>query len=385
MRIARIRHLFYPDMPRDYFYELSARQAKAGHEVHLMTWRKNGYRSEEKIKEGFVVHRLSGLNLIPFGVTQDYPFLPGLPAELAFLKPDIIHAESHLFLPTFQAVRTAKKLNLPCVITVHGLYANRSFATNALQLAYIRTIASDLFEKADKVICLTRSDAEEIVGFGCPLRKISIIPNAVDTELFTPSASHVENNLIVWVGRFVKEKGLEFLIEAAAITVKKIKTAKFLLIGYGPLKTKILELIHKYQLETYVTVIGPLTREEIANILGKATIFAFPSLREGLPVSVLEALSCGLPIVGFDVPGVRDIVRNNETGILVPPKNAKLFSDALVFLINNNDIRKKFGKESRDIAIRLYSWNKVMQKINSVYEDAISSSIHNQMSSLVSL
>src|SRR4030042_3320540 len=101
MHIARIRHLFYPDMPRDYFYELSAQQVERGYEVDVITWNRTGGYSKRTFSDGFVVHRLRGLNFHLPGLIHDYPYLPELPAKLEMLRPEVVHAESHLFLPTF--------------------------------------------------------------------------------------------------------------------------------------------------------------------------------------------------------------------------------------------------------------------------------------------
>jgi glycosyltransferase involved in cell wall biosynthesis len=289
------------------------------------------------------------------------------------LKPDVVHAESHLFLSTVQAVNMSKKLGLPCVVTVHGVFADRGFAINFAQEAYLRTLGLEVFKNADRIICLTRSDAEEIAGFGCPLNKIRLVPNAVDSEFFKPGDER-EDNLIVWVGRFVPEKGVEYLVEAARILVDKHRDVKFLLIGYGPLKTKIIRLVYNYGLlGKSVHFVGPLSREEIAKILSKATVFVFPSLREGLPLSVLEAMACSLPVVGSDIPGVNDVVMHGENGFLVPPKEAKALANGILVLLNDGNIRRSFGKNARQLIVEKYEWNIVINKIEKVYNEAIES------------
>ena len=131
--------------------------------------------------------------------------------------------------------------------------------------------------------------------------KIRLIPNAVDTTIFKPSSNR-ESNLIVWVGRFVNEKGLEYLVEAAKIVADSFSEARFLLIGYGPLKEDILRLVHKLKLEDFVRLVGPLSRIEIARILGKATIFVIPSLKEGMPLALLEAMASGAAVIGTNIP-----------------------------------------------------------------------------------
>lgn len=371
MRIARIRHLFYPDMPRDYFYELSSQQAKAGHEVDLITWRKSGNRSKEKVADGFVVHRLGGLNLRTTGVTQDYPFLPSLPSELELLKPDIVHGESHLFLPTVQALRKAKKLGVPSVVTVHGVFAERGFFANSVQLAYLHTIGLSALRSANKVICLTHSDTVEVEKLGCPSDRIVLIQNAVDTEFFKPGEDRCDN-LVVWVGRFVKEKGVEYIIEAARKISRDSSNVKVLLIGYGPLKAKIVEMAHNYGLlGKSVFIEGPFSREEIAQVLKKAAIFVFPSLKEGMPIALLEAMACELPVVVFDVPGIRELVEHEKNGLVVEPENPEQLAKSILCLLNDKNQREALGKNSRRSVIERNSWKTVLNALEAVYCEAI--------------
>jgi glycosyltransferase involved in cell wall biosynthesis len=372
MRIARIRHLFYPDIPRDYFYELSTRQAKAGHEVDLITWRKNVDCSKEKISSLFRVHRLCGMNLTPCGLIEDYPFLPNLPSELEILKPDIVHAESHLFLPTIQALRRAKKLRIPCVVTVHGVFAERGFFANSAQQFYLHTIGLSALRSANKIICLTQADKADIEELGCRPDKIAVVRNAVDTVFFEPCGSR-SDKLVVWVGRFVKEKGVEYLVEAARDISKNASDVKILLIGYGPLKEKIVEMSRNYGLlGKSIFIEGPLSREEVAQTLRKATIFAFPSLREGMPIALLEAMASELPVVVFDVPGIRELVKHGMNGLVVEPKNHEQLSKAILYLLNNEDQRKAFGEKSRRKVIENNSWKKVLAALDMVYFEAIS-------------
>jgi 1,4-alpha-glucan branching enzyme len=369
VHIVRVRHLFYPDMPRDYFYELSARQVEMGHEVNVLTWNRNGKCSEERMVEGFIVYRLPGLNFCIPGIIQEYPYLPGLPAKVERLKSEIVHAESHLFLTTVQAVRKAKKLNLPSVVTVHGVFAERGVAVNFAQYAYLRTLGLEVFRSANRVICLTQGDVEEIVRFGCPLEKIRLVPNAVDTEVFKPCKER-EDNLVVWVGRFVPEKGLECLVEAAKIVADEFRNVKFLLVGYGPLKAKIMKLVYdRGLLGRFVRFTGPLSRDDVAKVLGKAAVFVFPSLKEGLPLSVLEAMACGVPVVGSDIPGVKDVIKHGENGFLAPPKNPKALADGILALLNDRKLRMRLGKGARELMLENYSWNIVTNRLETVYQE----------------
>lgn len=377
MEIARIRHLFYPDMPHDYFYELSAQQAKYGNEVHVFTWNKLKSKYGQKIAvDGFTIHRLRGFNFSFYGLVQDYPYLPTLRLGLETLKPDVIHAESHLFLPSIQALRMAKKSKIPYVVTIHGVSANRGTVLNLAQKTYIHTV-SNFFRNVNRIVCLTKNDQAEIIKYGFPDDKIRLIPNAVDVERFKPIGNR-EDNLVVWVGRFVPEKGLEFLIEAARIVSKNFPDAKFLLIGYGPLKMKIVRLaLHYGLLGTYVNFRGNLSRDEIAQVMGKASIFVFPSLKEGMPVSVLEAIACEVPVVGFNISGVSDIIEDGKSGFLVPLRNVAALAQAIMNLLGNKKLRRTLGHNARQSAIQKYRWSIVLQALTNVYLEAINDSKFN--------
>jgi len=374
MRIARISHLFYPDIISDYLVELSMRQVKMGHKVDVLTWNKAKHCSEEIVGDGFTIHRLSGVNFSIDGAITDYPYLPSLPNKIAQLKPEIIHAESHLFLTTVQAVKKAKKLGIPSVVTLHGVMAKRSTVVNLVQYAYLRTLGLWIFKNVDRVICLTRSDAQEIVRFGCPSDKIRVIPNAIDANRFRPRKG-CQENLVVWVGRFVPEKGLNYLIEAAKIVVKKFKNVEFILVGYGPLKTNIMKLAYSSGLlNNAVRFAGPFNRDRVADVLGTASVFVLPSLKEGLPLSLLEAMACGVPVVGSDIPGINDVITHGKNGLLVSARNPEALADTVLTLLNDEDFRRRLGRNARRLIMEKYSWDMVINKMEKVYNEAIKES-----------
>jgi len=370
MKIARIRHLFYPDMPRDYFYELSARQVERGHQVDVLSWRKKGKCSEKKVTEGFNIHRLNGFNLFFGSLIEEYPYLPELSSKLENLRPDIVHAESHLFLTTVQAVRKAKRSGLPCVVSVHGVFADRGSIINSAQRFYLQTLGLKIFKDADRIICLTRSDVEEIYRLGCSSEKIRLIPNAVDATIFKPSNKR-ESNLVVWVGRFVNEKGLEYLVEAAKIVADSFNEVRFLLIGYGPLKEDILRLVNKLELEDFVRLVGPLSRNEIARILGKATIFVIPSLKEGMPLALLEAMASGVAVIGTNIPAFTCLFSHEKEGIIVAPKKSDELAKSILNLLKDRNLRQKLGHNARNLVKEKYNWSKILDNLESVYVEAI--------------
>lgn len=370
MNIVRIRHLFFPDMPQDYFYDLSSWQVQRGHKVDLITWNLSGASCNETVPDGFSIHRLKGYNFSVPSMFEHYPFLPGIRKELSKLKPEIVHAESHLFLTSIQAVSAANTMAIPSIVTVHGVFANRGFSANLFQKAYIQTLGRGIFKKADLVVCLTSSDSAEVSSFGVPTQKIRIVPNGVDIEFFAPSIDK-DNFLIVWVGRFVSEKGIEYLLRAAKLVLATNKNARFLLVGYGPRKASLQKLAIDLRLPSDRLVFAPkMNRKEIAGILSKCGVFVFPSVKEGMPVALLEAMASGSAIVASDIPGVKDLVQDSYNGLLVQPKDFSAIANAIITLLNDTTLRRRLSCNARSSVMSKYSKEKMLNSLDAVYEEA---------------
>lgn len=374
MKVAYVTHFAFPDAVGDPFnsLELAKRMARKGHRSVIITWNKRNpsLNMVENI-DGVELWRLAGVNFKLNNHITEYPFALGMTDALRHIKPDIIHAESHLFLTTVQAVRKARRIGLPSVVTVHGVFADRGVALNFAQYIYLRTLGLEVFRGTDRVICLTRGDAEEIARYGCPLDKIRLVPNAVDTERYKPRKEW-EDDLVVWVGRFVPEKGLEYLVEAAKIVADEFRDVRFLLVGYGPLKAKIMKMIYdRGLLGRFVRFTGPLNRDEVAKVLGKAAVFVFPSLKEGLPRSVLEAMACGKPVIGSDISGIGDVVTHGQNGLLIPSRNPKALANAVLTLLNDKNLTRRLGQNARRLMAEKYSWNVITDKIEKVYYETI--------------
>lgn len=368
MRVSIVHHIGYRFTG---LFDLSISLAGKGHEVTDIYWSGSKKFIVSRNSQGLTRYLVPGLNFSLDGIVTEYPYLPFLPKVIQMANPDVVHAQSHLFLPTFQAVRAAKKLGFPSIVTVHGVAADRNILLNFGQGFYLRTLGSSVFKTADRIVCLTRSDAERVAALGCPSEKIRVIPNAVNIDNFKPTDEHTEG-LVIWTGRLVPEKGLEYLIEAAKIVAEKKSSVRFLLVGYGPLKTKLMKLASDYRLlGKNVEFRGPKERNEMPEVLGRASIFVLPSLSEGLSVSVLEAMACGLPIICTDILGTKEVIEDGITGLMVPPRNSLALSEAIMTLLDNEDLRKRLGENARKTVIERHNWNLIIDKLEKVYSEVI--------------
>lgn len=373
MRILRIRHLFYPDMPADYFYELSYRQATNGHKVDVITWnKKNRLYNTISPKKNFIIHRIAGLNFSFRDLIREYPYLLNIGMLIQRIKPEIIHGESHLFLPTLQALRAARRLNIPAIVTVHGVFAERGSFVNCIERLYIRTFGRKIFHNADLIICLTTDDAREIMELGASWKKIRLIPNGIDTNKFKPS-KYKEDKAVTWVGRYVNEKGVEYLLQSVKLVAHKVKGIHFTLIGYGPLKTKMRLLARQLMIPPEsLSFTESLSRQEIAQRLSTSCIFVFPSLKEGMPLALLEAMATGNAVVAFDIPGVNKIIRDKYNGLLVPVKDTVALANAILLLLNDAALREMLSKNARATVENNFSITNALTELDKAYAEAVS-------------
>lgn len=109
--------------------------------------------------------------------------------------------------------------------------------------------------------------------------------------------------------------------------------------------------------------------EVIPEIRRRASVFVLPSLSEGLPRALLEAMSCGKPVVASDIPGVRSVVKHQSNGLLVPPANPQALAEAITVLLRNRDMREKFGRAARRVVLGRYNWEVLMKKLDVIYHE----------------
>ena len=368
MRIALIHHITYQ------FHGLSDLAfflAERGHEVTELSWSGSKRLMVNQVGEGLTRYLLPGLNFSLDGLIAEYPYIPTLPKFIELVRPDIVHAQSPLFLTTFSAVTGALKCDVPCVITVHGMLARRELPINFAQQMYLYTVGSWCFNNATKTICLTRSDAHEVTKYRCPPKKIRIIPNGVNIKVFKPSSSTEKENLVCWMGRFVPEKGLKYLVDAIKIISGLKSNVKFLLIGDGPLRAKIIERLNKYGLTGQTVFTGRVPHEKIYDLISKASVFVLPSVKEGMPMVLLEVMASGKPVIGSDISGISDVVTHGQNGLLVPPRNPEALANAVLTLLNDESLRRRLGRNARQLMVEKYSWNIITSKIEKVYYEAI--------------
>ena len=204
-------------------------------------------------------------------------------------------------------------------------------------------------------------------------KEISVIPNGIDIDRFndsSPKFSESSDTKIIFVGNLRPEKGLSYLIEAMEYIAKKDINSRLLIVGEGPQKENLEKLVTKLNINDRVTFSGKAATDEVPVYLKNSDIFVLPSLQEGFPNVLLEAMASGLPVVATDVNGINEIIEDCKNGFLVESKNSKEIAEKILLLLEDDDLRKRISKQNMKKASK-YSWQQTVQMLENVYDNTL--------------
>jgi len=346
---------------------LSVDLNRMGVQVDVMTfnmdrkWNPKWRGKTEKI-DGITVFKIPALNWMPIEhsprITLGVNLIPGRFTNL-LKQYDVIHFhEADFSFPLFSFL-----VRKPKIFHLHGFSID----------FYKRYFLSRLMFKhvADVYISISHLMVKKLVELGIPQNKIRYLPNGVDIKLFHP-IKNKDNNLVLFVGRITFDKGLHVLLKSLTYLEKPIH-----LVIIGPSDWDV-EYFHEMLKQIAdenkkgphkITYLGAQDHMNTVKWYQRAAIFVLPSFGEAFPVVNLEALSCETPVVATDVGGIREVISEGENGILVPPNDAVRLAEAIQYLLDNKDIRIKFGREGRKWVAKNFSSKAVTEKLCRIYKE----------------
>jgi len=229
------------------------------------------------------------------------------------------------------------------------------------KLLIIRFLEKLAYRKADAIIVTLKRDKKYIEEkYNILSEKIKYIPNYIDTELFKPLDVPKENR-ICFVGRLEKQKNLFNLIKA--ISGLNIKLVIF---GAGSLKKDLQDF--SKQLKTDVEFKGNVSNKDLPKEFNKSKLFILPSLYEGCPKVLLEAMACRLPVIGADVYGINEIIKDKENGYLCGTDVLSI-SKAIIEVLNDKGLQEKLSKNARKTILQNFSLEKILEKEKNIYDN----------------
>jgi glycosyltransferase involved in cell wall biosynthesis len=276
-------------------------------------------------------------------------------------------------------MKLAKKWEVPLVISALGTIERKV----AYEGSYTSKQIIEAMNFADRILSVSEDLKTHIVNLGIDENKVDVVPNGVDTEIFRPAGKEYARNvlnlpqekkIVLFIGALRKIKGVDYLIEAAKSFVNK-NTDLYMVGRDDGLRKSLEKRAEELKISGFIKFTGPVTHEEIPLWISAADMLVLPSLSEGRPNVVLEALSCEVPVVATDVGGIPELMVEGETGYLVPSKNPVQLSEKINKLLENESRREKMGKFGRKSIIqRGLTWESHAKKTVDIYSELLARS-----------
>jgi len=349
-----------------------ARAAQAaGYEVHVAT--RVGDFAEQIQKEGFLLHPIHWRrdNTNPLRLLAAAAETRRIYRQV---RPDLVHHVA--VVPALVGSLAAMGLPVVRLNAVAGL--GFAFTSETAKARAVRPLASLLLgwllnRPHTTVLVQNPDDYAVIAKRGVRKDNIALISGSgVDTELLTPTPEPTGPFTVAFVGRLLDDKGVRTLVRAHELLAHRRLVVRTLLAGQpDPSNPASIpdHLLGDWRRVPNLQLLGHV--EDIRSVWAQAHVAVLPSRREGLPKSLLEAAACGRPLIATDVPGCREIARNDVNALLVPPDDAEALANAIEALLKNPSMRIRFGSASRTIATSEYSSERVAAEITQLYSRSL--------------
>lgn len=367
MRIAILVTLFPPKWlagTEIATYNIAEQLAKRGHEVHVITSLDEGL-PKASYEKGFHIHRLPRIGIRFMG---GLIFWADIIRELRKIKPDIVHAQS--FTCGMPALLSNKLLRIPYVIYGRG--------SDVYLPSWLTKLTSKIIQKnASASIALTEH-MKGVMQTGFK-KDVIVIPNGINPAegVVGESVGRKHSKRILFVGRLHPVKGTRYLLGAMSIVRRDMPEAKLVLVGDGGEREHLENLTDDLKIRECVEFIGRVPHENVQNYMNQSDVFVLPSLSEGFPVTILEAMACGLPVVATRVGGIPDIVEDGINGYLVDAMDQEMIAEALLKLLKDEELWEEVSNNNREKS-KKYRWDTVAAALEEMYQTSIRSSKYTQ-------
>lgn len=314
------------------------------------------------------------------------------------IETQIFGCKGRFDLRTIRSLRGFIRLNGIDIVHTHGYKANiyGYLATLSMNVKRITTchnwlsknLKMNLYEILDKlflrtfsmVVVVSEALKQEVLNYGIPQNKIAVINNGINVNRFQNAHNSLglrktfgiseDEKIIGTVSRLTAEKGHVHLLKAAKNIITEFPHVKFLIIGDGPLKKELEGISSMLQLEGKVIFAG--LRKEIPDILGFMNIFVLPSLTEGTPMALLEAMAAGKPLIASRVGAIPKIIEHGRNGVLVEPGNSESLCSAITDLLRNPQKANTIALAGLKTINNKFSSQRMAEDYRQVYQKMLS-------------
>lgn len=387
MRILYFTQLFYPALygGGEYiFYQWAADLANKGHEVHVITQNLDGAKSYENHK-GMHIYRVgSTLNptgTLPIGIISNLTFLVqsfflGMKISRKF-KIDVIH--SNTYVPVLSAQMCSTLLQIPHIATIHDVYrtSQKDFWKTWSGQKGVSKSMGVLGPVMEKLVTrmhvatfhtVSQKSKQDLESLG--VSKVVVIPNGINPNDYH-SNGMTKKNQAIFVGRLVFYKNLDVVINAFEKIVKKIPDAKLILVGNGPQRNHLEQLVEKLGLKSSISFTGMVSDAEKIRLISESAVLLNPSLIEGFGIVVLEGFACGKPVITSDSKPLSDLIDDSVDGYVVPAADADSWAGKIIELFSDDAKAARMGLAGRKKTLADYSISKLCDDMISLYQKSL--------------
>ena len=333
-------------------HEIGRRLVRKGHNVTLIAERFPGSPTEEYL-DGIYIYRIGN----KYSIHIRAPLLVAkIARDYDVIVDDIAHG-----IPWLSSCVT----RTPVVGAIHHIHRQIFY----IELPPPLNTVCDIAERSIKLFydtIITVSEATKLAiirALKIPKKHIFIIPNGVDHSKYRPiKGNKFDTPTIIWIGRMKKYKRLHHLLWAFRLVKKAVSNAKLIVVGSGSLYTYIQELIKEVKLHKDVHLIGRVPESEKITLLQRSWALVITSKVEGCPLVILEAMACGIPIVGYDVDGVRELIHKGRAGLTVPDGDIYALGMKIKDILIDDELRASLGENAHKYSLE-FNWEKSANKM----------------------
>lgn len=375
LRVGMLASLFPPSIGgiQSHTLRLGQKLADRGVEVHVITRLRPGLAPFERMG-GVRVHRVGWAAAA--GAAGSVAYVAGSVRAVLRLaqQVDVLHAHQ-LLSPATAGLLAGPLARLPLIVNPHACGAIGDVGVLGRSgLGRLRLAA--VVSRADAFVAVSRTIADELIGAGAPPRAVWSITNGVDTDRFAP-AHPAERRvlrralgfddvpLVTYTGRLAVEKGVDVLLEAWARLSRGPLAARLCVVGEGPEEAALRAQARALGIGRTVTFTGGL--RDVAPYLRAADAAVLPSRTEGMPVALLEAMSCALPVVATRVGGSAEVLDGTAAGWLVPAEEPAALAAALAEVLQDGERGAGRGRAARELVLDRYAMDLVVDRFLDLY------------------
>jgi glycosyltransferase involved in cell wall biosynthesis len=279
---------------------------------------------------------------------------------------ELVHA--HGYKSNLYALAAGINTKLKKITTCHNWLAENT------KMRIYEQIDKLFLKSFDKIVAVSEQIKTQVLKAGVDIKKVALINNGIDLASFklplalkrTDFNIGNDEKIAGTVGRLTKEKGHCYLLAAAADALRVVPELKILIVGEGPLKKTLQAQARDLKIEDKVIFTG--IRDDIPQLLKLMDVFVLPSLIEGMPLALLEAMAAKVPVVTTDVGAVSSIVKDEVSGLLIPPRDSKAMSEAMTRLLLNKNKAVELADKGYEIVKRDFSVQKMASDYKQLYE-----------------